>query len=77
MVPPRVRPEVSSEVPPKVSSEPPRSSASGFPGVFPKGGPKSSSRVSLGILNVRWRLFDEAAVLYLLLRCMLLSRAQM
>jgi hypothetical protein len=45
--------------------------------VFPRGDPKGSSRVSLWILNLRWGLLAEAAVLYLLLRCMLLSRARM
>ena len=74
---PRVRPEVSSEVPPEVSSEPTRGSPRGFPGVFPRGAPKGSSKVSLGILNLRWCLLAEAAVLYLLLRGMLLSRARM
>ena len=68
---------VSSEVPTEVSSEPPRGSPKGFPGVFPRGAPKGSSRVSLGIRNLRVGLLAEAAVLYLLLRCMLLSRARM
>ena len=45
--------------------------------MFPKGAPKDSSKVSLRILNLRWGLLAEAAVLYLLLRCMLLSRARM
>ena len=45
--------------------------------MFPMGAPKGSSKVSLGILNLRWGLFAEAAVLYVLLRCMLLSRARM
>ena len=74
---PGVRPEVSSEVPPEVSSEPPRGSLSGFQGVFRRGAPEGSSWVSLGILNLRWGLLAEAAVLNLLLRCMLLSRARM
>ena len=37
--------------------------------VFPMAAPKGSSRLSLGILNLRWGLIAEAAGLYLLLRC--------
>ena len=74
---PGVRPEVSSEVPPEVSSEPPRPPPGGSPGCSPRGAPNGSSKVFLGILNLRWGLLAEAAVLYLLLRCMLLSRARM
>ena len=40
----------------------PRGSPSGFPGVFPRVAPKGSSRVSLGILNLRWGLLAETAV---------------
>ena len=63
--------------PPEVSSQAPRDSPNGFLGMFPRDPPKGSSRVSLGILSLRWGLLAEAAVLYLLLRCMLLSRARM
>ena len=45
--------------------------------MFPGGAPKVFSKVSIGILNLRWGLLAEAAALYLLLRCMLLSRALM
>jgi hypothetical protein len=55
----------------------PRGSPKGFPRVFPRGASEGSSRASLGILNLRWGLLPETAVLYMLLRCMLLSRARM
>ena len=45
--------------------------------MFPRRAPEGSSKDSLGILNLMWGLLAEAAVLDLLLRCMLLSRAGM
>ena len=63
--------------PQRFPQSPPKSSPKGLPAVFPRGAPKGSSKVSLWILNLRLGLFAEASVLYLLLRHMLLSRAQM
>jgi hypothetical protein len=73
---PGVRPEVSSQVPPEVSSKRSRGSPQGPRGV-PQGCPQGFLHGFPRILNLRWGLLAETSVLYLLLRCMLLSRARM